>query len=45
MPFKLANIPVTFQAYINRALAGFINITYMVYLDNILIFSAKPAEY
>ena len=45
MPFGLANIPATFQAYINRALTGLIDITYMVYLDNILIFSAEPAEY
>ena len=45
MPFKLANAPATFQAYINRALIGLIDITYMVYLDNILIFSAEPAEY
>ena len=45
MPFRLANIPATFQAYINRALAGLIDIIYMVYLNDILIFSAKPAEY
>ena len=45
MPFGLANIPATFQAYINRALASLINITYIVYLNNILIFNAKPAEY
>jgi hypothetical protein len=39
MPFGLANAPATFQAYVNRALAGLIDTSLMVYLDNILIFS------
>ena len=39
MPFGLANAPATFQAYINRALAGLVDITCIVYLDNILIYS------
>jgi hypothetical protein len=37
MPFRLYNTPATFQAYINRALIGLVDICYMVYLDNILI--------
>ena len=45
IPFGLINIPATFQTYINRALTNLIDITYMVYLNNIFIFSAKPAEY
>ena len=45
IPFRLANAPVTFQTYINRALAGLVDIIYVVYLDNILIYSAKEAEY
>ena len=45
MPFGLANAPATFQAYINRALIGLVNITCVVYLDDILIFSETPANY
>jgi hypothetical protein len=39
IPFGLYNILATFQAYINRALIGLVDICYMVYLDNILIYS------
>ena len=45
MPFGLANAPATFQAYINRALIGLVDVTCVVYLDDILIYSAEPAEH
>ena len=45
MPFSLTNAPTTFQAYINRALAGLIDIYYVVYLDNILVYSDTHAQY
>ena len=38
MPFGLANMPIIFQLYIYRALGGLINYTYIIYLDNILIY-------
>ena len=38
MPFKLANMPITFQLYIYKALGGLINYIYIIYLDNILIY-------
>lgn len=39
MPFGLANAPATFQAYVNKALAGLVDDFCVVYLDDILIFS------
>jgi hypothetical protein len=45
MPFGLANIPAIFQAYINKALVDLIDIIYIVYLDNILIYSDNPEDY
>src|SRR2546430_5224651 len=42
MPFELANAPATFQAYINRALASLVDVTCIVYIDNILIYSKDP---
>jgi len=38
LPFGLANVPVTFQLYIHKALGGLVNHIYVVYLDNILIY-------
>ncbi len=34
-----------FQSYINRALISLINIYYIIYLDNILIYSTNPKDY
>jgi hypothetical protein len=45
MPFGLTNAPAQFQAYINQALARLIDITCIVYLDNILIFSDTKEEH
>ena len=45
MPFGLVNAPATFQAYINRALAGLVDSICVVYLDDILIYSKDPSEY
>jgi len=45
MPFGLTNALATFQAYINKALAGLVNIFCVVYLDNILIFLREGEDY
>ena len=39
MPFGLANAPATFQGYINRALAGMIDVFVVAYPYDILIYS------
>ena len=45
MPFGLINAPVTFQAYVHKALAGLLDIICVAYLDDILIFSRTEKEY
>jgi hypothetical protein len=43
--FGLANAPAIFQAYINRALAGLIDVSCVAYFNNILIYLINRAEY
>ena len=45
MPFGLTNGPATFQAFIDKALREFLDITCVVYLDNILIFSKDESDH
>ena len=45
MPFGLTNAPTTFQAFIDKALGEFLDITCMVYLDDILIFSKNESDH
>jgi RNase H-like domain found in reverse transcriptase/Reverse transcriptase (RNA-dependent DNA polymerase)/Integrase zinc binding domain/Chromo (CHRromatin Organisation MOdifier) domain len=45
MAFGLTNAPATFQAYINKTLAGLVDTTCIVYLDDILIFSKDAEEH
>jgi len=45
MPFRLTNAPTTFQAYINRALTGLVDICCIVYLDDILVYSSDDDAY
>jgi len=45
MPFGLANAPATFQAYINHAMVGLLDVVCVVYLDDILIFSQNEEEH
>jgi hypothetical protein len=39
MSFGLTNAPATFQAYINEALRGLLDVTCQAYIDNIIIYS------
>jgi len=45
MPFGLTNAPATFQAYMNKALIGLVDIICVVFIDDILIFSENPDEH
>ena len=45
MPFGLTNAPATFQAFIDKAFGEFLDITCVVYLDNILIFSKHQSDH
>jgi hypothetical protein len=45
MLFGLTNALVIYQALINDTLAKQLDKTYIVYLDNILIYSRKESEY
>ena len=38
MPFRLFNVPVSFQGYINKILAKKLDIFIIVYQDDILIY-------
>ena len=45
MPFGLANAPATWQAHIEKVLKGLVDVTCIVYLDDILIFSENPEDH
>ena len=45
MSFELINASATFQAFMNKALSEFLNVTCVVYLNNILIFSKEESEH
>ncbi len=43
--FGLANTLATFQSYINRVLVDLINIYYIIYLDDIFIYSINSTDH
>jgi hypothetical protein len=45
MPFGLTNAPATFQAYINEALDGLLDVICVAYLDDICIYSKTEEEH
>ncbi len=44
MSFRLANALATFQSYINICLADKLDIFYILYLDNILIYTSEKKD-
>ncbi|QRW22121.1 Retrotransposable element Tf2 protein [Rhizoctonia solani] len=45
MPFGLTNAPAAFQHFMNDLFRDLINVTVVIYLDDILIFLEKPEEH
>jgi hypothetical protein len=45
LSFRLVNIPAIFQAYINRIFEGLFDNFYIIYFNNILIYSEFLKEY
>ena len=45
MPFGLTNAPASFQSYIHGVLRQFLDVTVIVYLDDILVFSRDPSQH
>ena len=45
MSFRLINTPATFQVYINKALDGLLDIIYIIYINNIYIYSNSIKEH
>ncbi len=43
--FRLTNAPTTFQIYINKTLDGLLNTIYIIYIDDICIYSNSIKEY
>ena len=45
MSFELTNALIIFQIYINKTLRNLINVIYVIYLNDILIFSDESANH
>ena len=43
--FKLINAPTIFQVYINKTLKNLVDVTCVIYLNNILIYNINSAKY
>ena len=45
MSFELTNASIIFQIYINKTLKDLVNITYIIYLNDILIFNDESTNH
>ena len=45
MPFSLINVPTTFQVLIQDTLHNLLNISCVIYLDDILVFSHPEQDH
>ena len=44
MPFGLTNAPAAFQQFMNDIFANIVNVSVVIYLDNILIYFNNPTK-
>ena len=44
MPFRLMNLPTTFQCFMNDIFSNLLDVCMLVYLDDILIYSNSEEE-
>ena len=45
MPFGLTNAPAAFQRFMNDIFSDLLNVSVIIYLDDILIYSNNPADH
>ena len=45
MPFRLTNAPAAFQHFMNDIFSHLLDVSVIIYLDNILIYSNNPADH
>ncbi|KAL1942409.1 hypothetical protein VTO73DRAFT_6011 [Trametes versicolor] len=45
MPFGLSNAPAAFQRFVNEVFADLLDVTAVVYLDDILVYSDNPEDH
>jgi Reverse transcriptase (RNA-dependent DNA polymerase) len=45
IPFSLINASTTFQSYINKVLRGYLDIFYIIYLDDIMMYSERVEDH
>ena len=45
MSFGLINAPATFQAFINNVLREYLDVFYIVYINDIVVYSKTKEEY
>ncbi len=45
MPFGLTNAPASFQSHIHGVLKAYLDITIIVYLEDVLMFSRNPSQH
>ena len=45
MPFGLTNAPAAFQRYMNDIFSDLLDVTVIIYLDDILVYSDNPADH
>ena len=45
MPFGLTNAPAAFQRFMYNIFSDLLDVSMIIYLDNILIYSNNPADH